>query len=197
VYAFTKALETGTADTVIASLTPRFDAAAKALAQCAELVDPNMDADAVLASSTDDRVRVAWQNIERDVNILDKIGAVVTQFGCKSPTFSLVELPANLSGIGALDDRALMCVDGRKLDIVRAGAVFNQPGTHRRSPWFMAASALKLNSIGEARETIRAWAEKAWDALDYNRGRGIVDPDKGFIATPIASPFARKASPAR
>ena len=41
-----------------------------------------------------------------------------------------------------------MCVDHRKLDIVRAGAVFNQPGTHRRSPWFMAASALKLNDIG-------------------------------------------------
>ena len=191
VYAFTKALENGGADTIIASLTTRFDAAAKALTECAEHIDPNMDPDTALRSSTDDRVRVAWQDIDRHVITLDKVAAVVTQFGGKSLTFGLIELPNNLGGTGRLDDRALMAVDHQKLDITRASAIFNQPGTHRRSPWFLAAAALKLNTIGEARETIRAWAEQAWDALDYNRGRGRMDGDK-FVAMPIPNPYAAR-----
>ena len=133
VYAFTKALENGGADTIIASLTTRFDAAAKALTECAEHIDPNMDPDTALRSSTDDRVRVAWQDIDRHVNTLDKVAAVVTQFGGKSLTFGLIELPNSLGGTGRLDDRALMAVDHQKLDITRASAIFNQPGTHRPS----------------------------------------------------------------
>ena len=171
-HAFAEALENGAADAVIASLTPRFDTAASALAECAALIDPGMDAAQVLESSGDDRVRVAWQSIGGYVNTLEQVGRVVAQFGCKSLTFGMVELPGNLSGIGALDDRALMCVDNSKLGIVAAGALFSQPGSHRRSPGAMAASALKLNDIATARETIRAWAEASWDATNSNVGRG-------------------------
>ena len=150
-----------------------------------------MDPDTALRSSTDDRVRVAWQDIDRHVNTLDKVAAVVTQFGGKSLTFGLIELPNSLGGTRRLDDRALMAVDHQKLDITRASAIFNQPGTHRPLDWFLAAAALKLNTIGEARETIRAWAEQAWDALDHNRGRGRMDGDK-FIAMPIPNPYAAR-----
>lgn len=192
-HAFTEALENGAADSIIASLTPRFNAAAEALAKCHEHIDPSMDADQVLAASTDDKVRVAWQDIDRHVDILERIGQVVTQFGCKSTTFAMIELPANLIGIGALDDRALMCVDADKLGVVAAGAIFNQPGAHRRSPWFKVASVLKLNTIGEARETVRAWAEASWDSLDLNRGRGRMEGDK-FVAMPVANPYAKAAT---
>jgi hypothetical protein len=191
--AFGEALDKGgAADRIITSLTPRFDAAATALAKCAALVDPNTDTEQILSSSTDSKVVAAWQAIDRHVAELERIGAVVRQFGCKSITFSLVTLPANLSGGGGFTDDALMCVDHDRFDIVRASGVFNQPGTHRRSPWFRIAAALKLNDIATAREAIRAWAEKAWDALDYNRGRGIMDPTKGFIATPVPNPYAVK-----
>jgi hypothetical protein len=43
---------------------------------------------------------------------------------------------------------------------------------------------LKLISIAEAREKIRAWAQSAWDAMGINQGRGRMDPEKGFIAEP-------------
>jgi hypothetical protein len=181
------------ADAIIASLTPRFDAAAAALAKCAALVNPESDPGHILSSSTDGKVVAAWQAIDRHVGEQERIGAVVRQFGCKSITFSLVALPANLSGAGGFTDDALMCVDHNKLGIVRASSVFSQPGTHRRSPWFRIASALTLNDIATARETVRAWAETTWEALNLNQGRGVMDPTEGFIATPIPNPYAVKA----
>lgn len=191
--AFGEALEGGVADAVIASLTPRFDAAAAALTECAALVNSESDPEHILSSSTDGTVVAAWQAIDQHVTELERIGAVVRQFGCKSLTFSLVQLPTNLSGAGGFTDDALMCVDHNKLGIARASGVFNQPGTHRRSPWFRTAAALKLNDIATAREAIRSWAEQAWDSLNLNQGRGIMDPTKGFIATPVPNPYAVKA----
>ena len=93
------------------------------------------------------------------------IGQVVTQFGCKSPTFAMIELPANLHWYrGARRPGADVRRVPDKLGVVAAGAIFNQPGAHRRSPWFKVASVLRLNTIGEARETVRAWAEASWDS---------------------------------
>ena len=59
---------------------------------------------------------------------------------------------------------------------------------------FLAASTLRLNTVEECRETVRSWAERAWDALGLNTGRGVMDPDKGFIATPLRNPFAKAAA---
>jgi hypothetical protein len=71
----------------------------------------------------------------------------------------------------------------------RACALFNSHGQHRNSPWFKAASVLRLNTIAGAREKIRAWAQAAWDELGINQGRGRMTDD-GFVAEPVANPYA-------
>jgi hypothetical protein len=55
---------------------------------------------------------------------------------------------------------------------------------------------LRLNSIAESREKIRAWAEAVWNAMNINQGRGRLDPEHGFIAELISNPFALAEEPA-
>ena len=159
------------------------------MVDCAELIDPNADPEQFLAG-TDEAGRQAWQAIGPNVDTLTKIGTLVASFGAKSPTFSLIELPAQLGGTGFLSDYALMCVVGQ-YGIEEPSAVFNQPGLHRRSPWYQAASTLQLNTIEQAREKLRVWSEAAWNALDLNKGRGRME-GKTFIPMPIQNPFAQK-----
>ena len=59
-------------------------------------------------------------------------------------------------------------------------------GQHRQSHWFRGAGMLKLNSIDEGRERVRAWAEAMWGVVaPTNSGRGRLDPEAGFIAEPL------------
>ena len=83
-----------------------------------------------------------------------------------------------------------MCVDP-ECGLERGCQLFLQHGAHRNSPWFTGASVLKLNSIVETREKIRAWAEVAWDAMNLNQGRGRFE-DGEFIAEPVRNPYAIK-----
>jgi hypothetical protein len=189
---FERTLESGGAEEIIAALRPKFDASAQILRAIAEVIDPNTDAEQFLAEA-DDAGRQAWRDIQPHVDMVTRIAAVVCQFGAKSTTFPQIVLAVQAGGdTGPLDDRALLCVDSARLAFGQASAVFARPdGPHRRSAWFLLAGALKLNSIDECRETMRAWAEQAWEAVDFNQGRGYMDGDK-FVPTPIANPYARK-----
>lgn len=53
---------------------------------------------------------------------------------------------------------------------------------------------LRLNSIAEAREKIRVWAEVACESLNVNQGRGRLDPERGFIPEPISNPYKVKTT---
>lgn len=181
--------EGGAADEVIDSLRPAFDTAATKLAECAELVNPNTDAETFLASASPEQI-AAWRDVDEHVATLTKVSSVVGNFGPHSNSFPLLEVPANLTNVGFINNIGTLCVDPQ-WDLGRACALFQKFGSHRNSPWFRGASMLRLNSIAEAREKIRAWAESSWDAMNINQGRGILDPDRGFIPTPIRNPFAK------
>jgi hypothetical protein len=147
-------------------------------------------------AGTDEAGRQAWQAINTLVDVLNKIVSCVIQFGAKSTSFLLIELPANLHGTAGIHDLASLCT-GPQHDLAAASAVFHPPGSHRNAPWFLAAPALRLSSIAEAREKARAWSEAAWDALELNRGRGRFEPQKGFIPMPVKNPYAAAQPPPR
>jgi hypothetical protein len=180
--------EGGAADAVIDSLRPQFDETAAKLAQCAELVNPGADPETFLTSATSEQIQ-SWQAIDEHVATLTKIGSAVAQFGPHSTSFPLCEGPPVAgAGTGFMNSVGVMCVDAQ-WGLVRGCELFMKHGNHRNSPWFRGASVLKLNTIAEAREKIRAWAESSWDGLNLNQGRGRMDPEHGFVAEPIRNPF--------
>lgn len=190
VHKFVRELERGAADEVIDSLRPEFDAAATTLAGAAELIDPNVEAVSFLEQANNAE-RAAWAAIPPNIKAVEKIAAVVTQFGSKSLTFPLIQLPVQVGPTAWVNDFALLCVDS-KYDIQQSSVAFSRPGTGRTSPWFLAASTLKLNHLDEARESVRRWAEASWNSLGLNQGRGELDPTKGFVAKPLANPYAKE-----
>lgn len=185
---FVAALDEGAADAIIDSLREPFDSAAAELAACAEVVNPSDDPETFLASATAQQIK-AWQAIDEHIETLTKISSAVTHFGPHSTSFPLSEIPGNISsGTGFINNNGVMCVDPQ-WGLERGCQLFLNHGTHRNSPWFKGASMIRLNSIAEAREKIRAWSEAAWDGLNINRGRGRFGPDQGFIAEPVANPY--------
>lgn len=180
----------GAADDIITALTPAFNSAATQLAECAELVDANTDAETFLASATAKQIK-AWQAIDEHVAVLTKISTVVGHFGPHSTSFPLSEIPTITSGGGFINNNGVMCVDPQ-WGLVRGCQLFIKHGTHRNSPWFKGASVLKLNSIAETREKIRAWAETSWEALGVNAGAGHFDDRGEFVAATHPNPYAVK-----
>lgn len=194
---FGKALKAGAADEAIDSLRKPFDAAAAALAETIERIDSSIDPVQFLATCTE-ADRKMWNAIDKQVDTLQRIGAVVCAFGPNSGTWPMMDVPVTLSGAGGLHDAALMCCDPSKYDVMAASAMFRQPGqaTHRHSPWFRASPILRLNTIAEAAETLRQWCERAWEAQHggTNNRQGFIDPDKGFVATPTPNPYRQMTS---
>ena len=92
----------GAANEAIGAVREKFDTAAHALVECTTLVDPNVDPVQFL-EHTDDKARYAWQAIKPNIDTVTRIAALVTQFSCKSSTFSLIELPVQVGGTGFLD----------------------------------------------------------------------------------------------
>ena len=143
----------GAADAVIDSLRPAFDEAAAKLAQCTELVNPDTDPETFLASATAKQIK-AWQEIDEHIATLTRISSVVAHFGPHSTSFPLSEVPGNISsGAGFINNNGVMCVDP-KLVLETACSLFHSWGSHRNSPWFRSATALRLNTIAESREKI-------------------------------------------
>ncbi|RFZ49347.1 hypothetical protein MSS2_04244 [Mycobacterium marinum] len=181
--------EGGAADAIIDSLRQPFDKAVTALRECAELVDFGANPEQFLAGATSEQIQ-AWQAIDEHVATLTRISSAVTHFGPQSTTFPLMELPGTVgSDVAFINNNGTLCVDP-EYGIARGSELFQNHGTHRNSPWFKGASVLKLNTIAEAREKIRAWAESAWAGITINQGRGRIDPEHAFIPEPVANPFA-------
>ncbi|MCV7428061.1 hypothetical protein [Mycobacterium montefiorense] len=191
---FVEALdEGGCADAVIDSLRPQFDEAAQKLTACAELVTPGADPETFLASATSEQIQ-SWQSIDEHVATLTKISSAVSHFGPHSTSFPLSEVPGNTGAhAGFVNNNGVMCVDPQ-WSLVHGCELFSGYGSHRNSPWFKGASVLKLNSVAETREKIRAWAESAWEALNLNQGRGRLEPGTGFVAEPIRNPYKLAAA---
>ena len=88
---FMAALKDGAADQIIDSLREPFDAAAAALLKITERVEPGVSAEAFLASADADGL-AAWGQIDKHLAVLDKIAAVVGEFGPHG-SFELVSPP--------------------------------------------------------------------------------------------------------
>jgi hypothetical protein len=103
----------------------------------------------------------------------------------------MIDVAANVTATGWVDNRGFMCVDPN-YSVEQACQAFRSiHGTHRASPWFKLAPTLRLCTIEEAREKMRAWAEAAWETLGINQGRGVMDAERGFVATPVPNPYSQ------
>jgi hypothetical protein len=189
---FESELRKGAANAILDALRPEFTASADELVRAAEVIDPNVDAVKFLEKANP-KQRAVWNSIQSNVDHLNRIISLAVQFGPKSQTFPLIELPQQAGSVGFMSDVAVMCVHPR-YSLVQASAAFSQPGTHRQSPLFRCAGQLNLNSVQMAAETVRAWAEQSWESLGLNVGRGrLAEDGKTFIPQPIRNPYAKES----
>jgi len=106
-----------------------------------------------------------WQGLDEHLSVIDRIGLVPAQFGPRNGNFPLIEEYTLGDGF-RLEDRAISCADGP--DLESDSRASRQPDRgHRTSPWFRIP--LRLNTVAEARERYRRWAEASSDATHPNR----------------------------
>jgi hypothetical protein len=182
---FGGALVDGGADAILDSLRPEFDEAAAALHAAMEIVDVNASAEFLAEHATPEET-AAWRSLKPNVMRLDKIAAIARQFGPKSITFGVLDVPFGVEFHG-VDDEALLCTEG---DVLQASAAFRaRRADVRTAPWLRTTP--KLLTIDEAKERLRAWAEHAWNITHSDRGKGVIDPERGFIQQKTRNPHAK------
>jgi hypothetical protein len=165
----------GAADEILDSVRPKFDDAAATIEDALKLVDLRHDYQAFIDEADPDAL-AAYQRLKPAVATITEIIALAIQFGPRSITFPLITRPDE--GIGheefSLDDAAIftatasLVVSTSKHMRDYTAAVASQRSISptnmgmRFSPWLRGG--LRLNTISEARETVRAWAEQQFDS---------------------------------
>jgi hypothetical protein len=166
--AWHRELEAGAADQILAGVRGKFDKAAAAIAHARSVIPMQSSPEHILATAGDGALE-AWRTLDEHLRIVDKIGAIASQFGPRLGNFTMIKEFANADGF-RLEDRAIMCTAG---PLVTDSALFRQPGAHRASPW--ARTTLKLHTIDEARDRYRQWASDEWERLHSGPRGGWVD----------------------
>ncbi len=175
---FHRELASGCADELLSSMRDAFDEAAKGLAR-ARAAGINSESDPSFILSTGDANTVAeWKALPQHLAVVSGIGAVARLFGCR-PTaqFSQIREYAGAENY-RLEDAALMCCAG---NLVAESAMFVRPDPigHRASPW--ARCVLRLNTISEARDRYRSFAESEFDRVNDRALGGWVDQETGQV----------------
>jgi hypothetical protein len=187
-------LENGGADEIIDSLRPAFDEAVAVLKSARKHVEPSATAEGFLGTATAEGL-AAWHSITPAVEVLNGIGYVVTQFGPLGQ-LEMVQAADPILGVQLAPEAVMF--GGPNLDVVDATHAFRKPGMHRASPWFATSYALRLNTIAEARERVRAIGEVAFDAMEHRRVAGRTEYDAGgkkaVAAQPRRNPYALASS---
>ena len=180
-------------DAILDSIRPQVVDVAGKLGELCSIVDINWTPDQLVASGTSEQLS-AWQQIPPLVARVDKFAALVAGFGRRG-TFPLLDEPQfgvhnELTG---LRDEALWLADG---DPWQASGVINaRRADWRSSPWVRLP--LKLHSVDEARERLRALCESAFDAIEMSRGVRGRTTDDGWKQDPKrANPYSLPAEPA-
>jgi|SRR5215217_834094 len=175
----------GAADETLDSLRGQFDAAAEALAAATAVVDINANPAQLAETGTPEQLE-AWRAIRPAITQLDTIDAIASRFGPQSIDFGVLDQPALIDCMDLVDD-ALMCTSS---DIVQAGKAFRaRTADIRTAPWLRITP--KLNTISEAQERLRAWAEQEWNLLNpHDPSRGQLDENGHVIAEVRRNPFA-------
>jgi hypothetical protein len=152
-------LKNGRADAILDSLHPSFDTAAEAIAAARDVIPTEAPGRKIFAHCTTGRAgRLAGlgRTPERDRPHRPHRRPIRPA----QRNFPLIEEYTLGDGF-RLEDRAIWCADG--LDLESDSRAFRQfDRGHRTSPWFRIP--LRLNTVAEARERYRRWAEVRWDA---------------------------------
>lgn len=183
---FCERLEDGGADDILDALRPEFDAAAQVIRDAQAIVDGTADAKAIIDGAGPDEL-AAWQSIPAAAQRLDQLASVASQFGPQAQSFVLVDRPHGLE-FGWARNEAVMCSTGSLLEDSRAFATAG-PDV-RKSGWLRVAP--HLNTIAEARERVRDYAENAWASINAGQAkRGRVTETGGVKWDSVNNPFAR------
>jgi hypothetical protein len=184
---FAQELRNGGADHFLDSLRPELDEVAEQIAAAKEVVDISWTPDQLVAEGTPEQL-AAWQQLPALVARVDRIAALVVGFG-RHGDFAVLEQPQHLvhNELIGLRDEALFLTDSdpwRASDLVNA-----RRAAWQTSPWLRMS--LRLNTVDEARERLRAQCEYAFDAMESRRGESGRLTDNGFVRDPKrANPFA-------
>jgi hypothetical protein len=188
---FFKELCQGAADEILDSLRPQFDAAAEALAAATAVVDINVDPRQLAETGTPEQLD-AWRAIRPAVAQLDTISVIARGFGPRSVDFGVLDQPPLVDPLDLVDD-AVMCTGS---DVVQAGRAFRaRRADIRTAPWLRITP--KLNTISEAKERLRQWAEQEWTLLnphDPSRGALGEDGHGHVIAEVRRNPYANASA---
>ena len=182
---FHKALRNGAADELLDSLRPSWDEHAAGIAAARALLGSSEStAEHVLASAEPGAIE-AWQGLAEHIAVIERIGAIASQFAPRLGSFPLITEAANAENF-KLEDRAIWCADG---SLEADSAAFRRPGTHRHSSW--ANVPLRLHSVDSARERYRLWAAAQWEAQHSGPPSGWIDEDGKYHESPrLANPYA-------
>ena len=115
----------------------------------------------------------AWQSLDGHLATVSAIGAIAAQFGPRVGNFPLIVEYA-LADNFRIDDRAVFCADGPHIEIDSAAFQRSTAG-HRGSPWFKVS--LKLNTVAEAQERYRIFAEASWERVHGGPRESWIDGD--------------------
>ena len=89
-----------------------------------------------------------------------------------------------------LEDRALFATAG---DLETDSSFFRKPGSHRNSPW--CRTALRLNTVDEARARYQAWAANEFDRIHSGPTESWVDEHGKMHQKPKpCNPYREKAA---
>jgi hypothetical protein len=176
----------GGADELIDSLRPNFDEAAAVIADALQEVDISWSPERLASEGTPKQLK-AWRALPAALGVIEEIAQIVAQFGPRG-TFKVMDAPGGVD-LFTLRDEALFTTT---FDWVRASDVIKSRRTvldWRTSPWLRLP--LRLNTLDQAREQLRAYAEGAWDALESSRGERGRLTENGFVRDPRRrNPFA-------
>jgi hypothetical protein len=183
---FAAELADGGADEVLDGLRGEFDAAAQVIEDGVTSINLSQDYAAFIETATPEQL-AAYQQLKAAVATVDRIVAIpVKYFGLQSITgFGTIQRPS-VDGVGQLGDTVIFtsppgsniaAESHRHLEFTMRGT---QQGM-RFSVWLRGG--LRLNTVAEARELVRAWAEVKFD---NSLTAGLV----GRLANPYTPPEA-------
>jgi hypothetical protein len=166
----------GAADEIVASLRPQFDDAAKRIEDALQIVRLDLDYARFVDEASPEALG-AYQGLKSAVAVIDRVLAIAVQFGPRSTSFPLIMHPTEG---GVYDD--FVNVEDAALFVTPPGspiagwtsrlrdhraAVASQQSIKPRdlglkfSPWL--SGGLRLNTISEACELVRVFAETVAD----------------------------------
>jgi hypothetical protein len=115
----------------------------------------------------------AWQQLGSHIQVITRIAAVASQFGCRQSAQFPQIVEYSLAENGKVDDRALFCCDG---SLIADSWMFGRPDQgHRSSPFFR--TTLQLHSIAEAQARYYEFAAVEFDKVHSGPSGGWIGED--------------------